>query len=151
VNLLLKKLPIGIGAAPFEFAFFSAYGIATGKYLIDRISYSSDPDVSQLAALPLQGANLWIWISLLFVGCVTTCIGLLVNGYRPAFGLRVERAGLSMAGAMLVYYLVELINLVGFTFSLGLLALLLEMGAVWYRIAIVGRALDALEGAGDSK
>jgi hypothetical protein len=92
-KFLAKRLPVGISLAPFEFAFMAAYGIATGKYLADKLFYAVDPDVSSLALLPIKGATLWFWVAALFIGCLMACAGLLVNGYRPLLGFRMERAG----------------------------------------------------------
>lgn len=141
---VIKRLPVGFAAAPFEFAFFLTYLIVSAKYLLDIILFGVARDAATLNALPLKGDSLDWWLGSLFAGSLCVCVGLLVNGYRPILGFRLERSGLCAAGAMIVVYVLELDSLIGFSFSLGFTTILLELVAVLYRILLVGRALDLL-------
>lgn len=141
---VVRRLPVGIAAAPFESAFFLTYLLVSAKYLLDIMLFGVARDAATLNALPLKGDSLNWWLASLFAGSLAVCVGLLFNGYRPILGFRLERAGLCSAGAMIVVYVLELYSFVGFSFNLGFITILLELGAVLYRIALVGRALDSL-------
>jgi hypothetical protein len=141
---MLKKLPVGIATGPFEFAFMAAYALLSGKYLFDIASGSGLADTVTLASLPLQGVVLDSWLAILFVSTVVTCVGLLSAGYKPLVGMRLERSGLCGAGAMILVYLLELVNRSGFSVGLGTATIALELLAVLYRVVLLGQALDIL-------
>lgn len=143
-RFVVRKLPVGIAAAPFEFAFMLGYAISTGKVLVDLMDSSGSSRIT-LAALPFgHGYAVYYWVALLFVGTLTALVGLLTVSKRPLLGLQVERAGLYAAGAAVTVYLGKIIVLVGLgsaTTSIGLLAVFLQLLAIAYKILLINQTL----------
>lgn len=144
-RFVIKWLPAGIATAPFEFAFFIAYALAAGKYLLDTLLYGHGRDAAALAALPLKGAELTGWLIVLLVGSLFVCSGLVLTGKHPFVGLSLERAGLIGGGTAIGVYLVQIISSQhGFSFSIGLFTVVVELLAVLYRTLLVGQVLDRI-------
>lgn len=139
---MIRRLPVGFAASPFEFVFMLTYALTSGHYLLDIIL--GRRDIIPLAALPLKGDTLNAWLVILFVSATVTCIGLLVNGYRPIGGLRLERSGLCGAGSMIAVYLFELYSVIGFSFNIGFITIVGLLVATLYKVALIGQALDTL-------
>lgn len=144
-RFVLKRLPVGFAASPFEFVFMGAYALISGKYLAELALGTHAQDLVSLAAVPLlRGDRLDVWLGLLFAGAVCACLGILVNGYRPIIGLRMERSGLCAAGAMIAFYEFAVYNAIGFSFGIGFVTILGLLVATLYKIVLIGQALDVL-------
>lgn len=142
---VIKRLPVGFAASPFEFVFMLAYALISGKYLAE-IALGTDPtDLASLSAVPLlRGDVLNAWLVTLLIGTICACMGLLAIGYRPILGLRLERSGLCAAGAMIAYYEFAVYNAIGFSFGIGFITIIGLLLATLYKIVLIGQALDAL-------
>ena len=141
---IVRKIPIGITAAPFEFAFMAGYALSAGKVIVDRLTGSTASGIT-IRQLPFGGSwEVYYWLGLLFIGALTACVGLLTISKNALFGLQLERAGLFAAGAAILIYLGKIAAALGVNAtvsSIGLVVILLELLAVIYKIVLINHAL----------
>lgn len=91
-SLLLKRMPIGILLAPFEFGTavtWLTYGV---RFLIDNFT-PGETDMLR-AALPLNGVEFTAWSIMLPLSSALMIVGLAATVALPIAGFYVERIGL---------------------------------------------------------
>lgn len=145
---MLKRVPVGVLLAPFEFGTavtWLAYGI---RLMVDNFTPGHD---LLRATLPLSGTEFTLWSILLPTSAAMMIIGLISTVVWPVSGLYIERTGLigmAVTIATLMYALVttahlSLISLTAINTGTTILVVIL-------RFVVIGQTLDTLRKRLDS-